>query len=333
MIKQFELETPEEKHEEFLYSLLQGGVINDFELEAERQRHGLSTVHIRRKDYLSITKKQKQLARELMHRRYLNKKRGRIEICVDGNLAKCQLPVTRPIKGKRGALRSFIKGFSRQSRLRMMRMVSKLETAKKPLFFTLTYPDEFIDNLDGHEIKERHLKNFWKRLEYCYPSLSCIWKLEYVKRKSGKHIDELYPHLHMLVWGLYDVDIEDIRELVASAWWEVCGKLSEAHLQAGTRVERLRSHRGTMFYISKYMGKEETEDLTVGRWWGVKGRMHLPLARVVVIDFLNKEDYKKVIDFMAYYAGLPEGDWKKLEVFIDGRKLLQALDNIIYGQA
>ena len=148
MIKQFEIETPEEHHEEFLYSLLQGDVINDFELEAERQRHGLSTVHIRRKDYLSNTQKQKQLARELMYRQYLQKKRGRIEICVDGNLAKCQIPITSPVNRKRGAMRSFIKGFSRQSRLRMMRMVSKLETAKKPLFFTLTYPDEFINNLE-----------------------------------------------------------------------------------------------------------------------------------------------------------------------------------------
>jgi hypothetical protein len=330
MITQIELETPEEHHEKFLYSLWQGGVINEFELEAERQKHGLSTVHIRRKDYLSNIQKQKQLARSLMSRKHYHRKKGRIEICVNGNLAKCQLPITRPVNKRRGAMRSFIRGFSRKSRLRMMRMVSKLETSKKPLFFTLTYPDEFINNLDGHEIKERHLKNFWKRLEYSYPSLSCIWKLEYVKRKSGKHIDELYPHLHMLVWGLYDVDIEDIRELVASAWWEVCGKLSNDHRLAGTRVERLRSHRGTMFYISKYMGKEETGDLAVGRWWGVKGRMHLPLAKVVVIDFLNKEDYKKVIDFMAFYAGLSEGDWKKLEVFIDGRKFLQALERIVY---
>ncbi len=46
-------ESPEELHEELLYSLYQGGVINDFELEAQRQKYGLSTVHIRRKDYLT----------------------------------------------------------------------------------------------------------------------------------------------------------------------------------------------------------------------------------------------------------------------------------------
>ena len=38
MITHIELETEQDYHEEFLYSLYQGGEINLFELEAERQR-------------------------------------------------------------------------------------------------------------------------------------------------------------------------------------------------------------------------------------------------------------------------------------------------------
>ncbi len=323
------LETPEEQHEEFLYSLHQGGVINDFELEAERQKHGLSTIHIRRKDYLTTAEMNQQLAGELMNRQSLSKKKGRIEICANGNLVKCQLPRIKPI-GKRGAPRGRIQGFSRKSRLNMMRMVSRLDSARKPLFFTLTYPDEFENNLDGNEIKEVHLKKFWKRLIYFYPEVSAIWKLEYKKRKSGIHVGELYPHFHLLVWGLYDVDLEIIREFVRNAWWEVCGELSRQHFDAGTRVERLRSYRGTMSYIAKYMGKEEANELSVGRWWGIKGRANLPLAQTIVIDFLRKEDYERVIDFMAYYARLPRGEWQKLEIFIDGREFLQVLDKIVF---
>ena len=60
MITELELETEQDYHEEFLYSLYQGGEINLFELEAERQMHGLSTVHIRRKTYLSSEKKQQR---------------------------------------------------------------------------------------------------------------------------------------------------------------------------------------------------------------------------------------------------------------------------------
>ena len=325
-------ESPEELHEELLYSLWQGSVINDFELEAERQKYGLSTVHIRRKDYLTESQKQQQLAGELMNRQHLSKKRGRIEICANGNLVKCQLPGIKPV-GKRGANRGRVQGFSRKSRLNMMRTVSRLDSARKPLFFTLTYPDEFENNLDGHEIKEVHLKKFWKRLIYHSLEVSAIWKLEYKERKSGKHVGKLYPHFHLLVWGLYDVDIEIIREFVRNAWWEVCGELSRQHYDAGTRVERLRSYRGTMSYIAKYMGKMEGNNLKVGRWWGIMGRGNLPLAEVIVIDFLRKEDYERVIDFMAYYARLPRGEWKKLEIFIDGREFLQVLDKIVFLDA
>lgn len=287
-------------------------------------------MHIRRNGHLSDGQMKQQLAGELMNREELKKKKGRIEIYVDGNLAKCQLPVTKTI-GKRGGKRGKVSGFSRQSRLRMMRTVSKLENAKRPLFITLTYPDEFQGQVDGNEIKEKHLKNFWKRMEYTWSEISCIWKLEYEERKSGKRIGELFPHLHMLVWGLYEVDIEGVREFVKNAWWEVCGELSGDHLKAGTRVERLRKHRGTMAYLAKYMSKGADKELKVGRWWGVKGKANLPSARKVVIDFLNKEKYKDVIDFMAMYAGLPEGEWTSLEIFVDGRKMLQQLEKIIYG--
>jgi hypothetical protein len=329
MVKDLVIETPEDCHEEFLYSLHREGVINDFELEAERQMSGLSTMHIRRKHYLSGKEKSKQLASELMNRTDYHKQKGKIEIYPAGNLVKCKVPQVKP-KRKVGARRNKISGFSRQSRLRMMRKVSMLEKAKRPLFFTLTYPDEYTNTLDGKEIKEKHLKNFWKRLKYEYPETSCIWKLEYQTRKSGEHIGELYPHFHLLVWGLYTVDIEEIRNLVAQAWWEVCGELSADHLKAGSRVERIRSYRGTMYYISKYMGKEEGRKLKVGRWWGVKGRKHLPKAKKIVIDFLRKEQYERVITFMAYYARLPEGNWKSLEIFVDGRDFLRELEKIVY---
>jgi len=327
-MREINLQTEEELHEELLYSLWQGGAINLFELEAERQCYGLSTMHIRRKDYLFEEDMNKQLAGELMNRTHYQQKKGKVEICVNGNLAKCQLPITRPI-GKIGSGRGSITGFSRQSRSRMMKMAGRLEKAKRPLFFTLTYPDEFLNQFDGHELKEKHLKNFWKRMEYGFDNLSCIWKLEYKPRKSGENVGELYPHFHLMVWGLYDDDIFVLRDIVARAWWEVCGKLSDDHLEAGTRVERMRSEKGTMFYLAKYMGKMEGEDLQVGRWWGVKGRNELPLAKVVIIDFLNQEDYERIIDFMAFYAGLPRGEWNSLEIFIDGRKFLQELDKII----
>lgn len=326
-----DLENDEIRHESFLYSLLEGKIINEFELQSIRQSTGLSTSHIRRKWYLSDEQKQRQLAGELLNREYIQSVKGKIELSINGNWARVKVPVVKPIQANNGGgERGDIKGFSENSRRRMMRFISKLENVKKPLFFTLTYPDEFGCSMDGGVLKEKHLKNFWKRLEYKYPDASAVWKLEYKERKSGENVGELYPHFHLLVWGIYSVDIEEIREFVSLAWWEVAGKLSEAHLRVGTRVERLRSINGVMAYVAKYMGKEETQDLEVGRFWGVKNRKNLPVAEVIVIDFLEKQQYLKVINFLRNYANLPDGEWRSLQVFIDGNKLLQMLDFIIF---
>lgn len=324
-------QTEEELHEEFIYSLWNGEEINYFEMEAKRQVTGLSTLHIRRKDYLTQDEKERQLSAGVMNSVYYQKRKGKIELSVNGNWVSAKVPVTKPLSRKNGGLRSHITGFSVDSRRRMMRMISKLENVKKPIFFTLTYPDEFENNLDGGVLKEKHLKKFWQRFEYKYPGSSSVWKLEFQDRKSGSKIGELFPHFHLLVWGVYSIDIEELREYVSEAWWAVCGELSADHRQAGTRVERLRSINGVMSYVSKYMGKEEEADLKVGRFWGVKNKKDLPIAQIIVIDFLEKEQYLKVINFMRVYANLPEGRWNSLQIFMDGNKLLQMLEFIIFG--
>ncbi|GAG11963.1 unnamed protein product, partial [marine sediment metagenome] len=79
MVMQIELESEEDFHEEFLYSLWKGGEINLFELEAERQMHGLSTMHIRRNEHLSDDQMKQQLAGELLNRTDYVRKKGRIE--------------------------------------------------------------------------------------------------------------------------------------------------------------------------------------------------------------------------------------------------------------
>ena len=61
MIKHFEIETEQDRHEEFLYSLWEGGEINLFELEAERQLNGLSTMHIRGNEGISQKVKEQRL--------------------------------------------------------------------------------------------------------------------------------------------------------------------------------------------------------------------------------------------------------------------------------
>jgi len=241
------------------------------------------------------------------------------------------------LEQKRGGTRGKVKAFSDASRRRMLRLIAKLEQTRKPIWMDLTYPDEFFnERLDGRLLKESHLKKFYQRLEYIFPEVAVIWKLEYKDRKSGKFVGEMFPHFHMLVWGLHDENMYDLRQLVARMWWEVCGQLSDAHLEAGTSVSRIKSYRGVFFYAAKYMSKEVEEEVSeVGRWWGVKGRENLPEAYCHVINFLEDEHYKKVIDWMAAYAGFPESEhWKGLTIFCDTNHFFyEELDKILFKES
>ena len=311
-----------EQHEALLNSLADGGVLDSIQLERERRRGGLSTLHIRRKwEKKNEEKLELALASELMQRETIKHRKGGLKVWQGGSLLECKRPRSwTQLEGMKGGPRGKIKAFSEASRRRMLRMIAKLEQTRKPFWMDLTYPDEFFnERMDGKRLKESHLKKFYQRLGYAFPEVSLIWKLEYKGRKSGKHVGAMFPHFHLLVWGLHDENLYDLRQMVARMWWEVCGQLSEKHLEAGTSVSRIKSYRGVFFYAAKYMGKEVEEAVSeVGRWWGVKGRENLPEAYCHVIDNLEDEQYKAVIDWMAEYAGFPESEhWQGLSIFCD----------------
>jgi len=327
-----------ENLEGFLNSLFDGGVIDSIQLERERRRSGLSTLHIRRK----VNKRNKLNSQLEMMREYINRddirhRNGALKIYQGGSLIECKMPLSwTNLDQKRGGTRGKVKAFSDASRRRMLRLIATLEQTRKPMWFDLTYPDEFFDQrLDGKQLKEDHLKKFYQRLEYIFPEVAVIWKLEYKDRKSGQHVGELFPHFHMLVWGLHDENMFDLRKRIAVMWWEVCGMLSDDHLEAGTSVSRIKSYRGVFWYASKYMSKQvEKEVSEVGRWWGVKGRENLPEAYCHVIDFLQDEHYKKIIDWMATFAGFPESDnWQGLSIFCDTDKFFfEELDMLLFRE-
>lgn len=311
-----------EEQEALLNSLFDGGVLDSIQLELERRRFGLSTYHIRRKRNRKNKEQIKiELSRELMQRDDIHHRKGALKIYVGGSLLECKRPKSwTTMEGQKVKPRGTINAFSDASRRRMLRLIAKLEQTRKPFWMDLTYPDEFFnERMDGKMLKESHLKKFYQRLEYAFPEVAVIWKLEYKARKSGKHVGTMFPHFHMLVWGLHEENLYDLRQLVAKMWWEVCGKLSDDHLEAGTSVSRIKSYRGVFFYASKYMSKEVEDAVSeVGRWWGVKGRENLPEAYCHVIDNLEDEQYKAVIDWMAEYAGFPESEhWKGLTIFCD----------------
>jgi hypothetical protein len=46
------------------------------------------------------------------------------------------------------------------------------------------------------------MDNFTKRLKRVCPSAAGFWRIEWQSRKSGLHEGKLFPHFHLLVWGL-----------------------------------------------------------------------------------------------------------------------------------
>lgn len=73
--------------------------------------------------------------------------------------------------------------------------------------------------------------------------------------------------------------VKKLRCFVASSWYEVCGKVSEGHLLAGTHVEEVRSWRKATSYAERYMAKQEQfpEGLRTGRIWGKWNEELLPV--------------------------------------------------------
>jgi hypothetical protein len=129
--------------------------------------------------------------------------------------------------------------------------------------------------------------------------------------------------------------LAEIQDFFAKTWWEVCGRLSEDHLNTGTRVERPRSLVKTMRYMAKaeaLQGERDSggdEGLPAGKRWGRwrKELLHITwkvikvalkdafqmrrfLRRLLGLDshsaisnfrvFVRNDPVKKILSFLGY---------------------------------
>jgi hypothetical protein len=167
--------------------------------------------------------------------------------------------------------------FSPASRKRLLQLVASLDQdTRPPLFITLTYPEHWSSNpAHWHD----DLEAFYKRLCRKYPmcNVAVLWRKEPQKRGA--------PHYHLLVFGI---------PFIAYKWvGQVWAQITRGNAATCSRVERVRSWKGAMFYAAKYLGKnlaavefstDEGEVLdSVGRHWGVMGKKHLPRLWVAYV--------------------------------------------------
>ena len=210
-------------------------------------------------------------------------------------------------------LRGDVTEFSRASRMRMIELVASLShrkmtrAGKKPLFITLTY----VDNVCDYKKAKRDLKVMLQRIARMKPECSGIWKMEIQKRGA--------IHFHIILFNAGFIDVGTLQ----SMWCEVTGENANNSLD----LEIIRSKRGVIYYVTKYMCKGEntrgedrseeekslgddggvglsiphTRPTGTGRWWGVHNRKGLPMARRVVVEIdLCQGDY------LGWVCGLRE---------------------------
>jgi len=99
------------------------------------------------------------------------------------------------------------KGFSFGSRRRMLNRLNEVSTSSRlPYFVTATLPDEAFNDDVARFAKTAKvwMDNFVKRLHRVSPGACGFWRIEWKARKSGLHEGKLFPHFHLLVWGLLE---------------------------------------------------------------------------------------------------------------------------------
>ena len=162
--------------------------------------------------------------------------------------------------------RSEVGGFSRKSRMRLMKLCASIpwDLFDTRLFLTLTYPDEYPT--DGRIVK-RHLAAFRRRFERHYGKQAVVWKLEFQRRGA--------PHLHFVASVPVGTNLSDFRSWFSSAWFEIVGSGDLRHLLAGTQAQVAETDCGKYFaYGVKSTGSKEYQNQVpegfegVGRFWG-----------------------------------------------------------------
>lgn len=227
---------------------------------------------------------------------------GAVSVWTGGSLLQIKAPSLG--RSPKSHARAEIKVFSKASRRRLLRLGASIQWGADrslPLFITLCYPA--VWNPDWRSWK-KDLDNFRRALDYRFgKSYGMIWRLEMQERGA--------PHFHLVLFGQKFIHYS----WVAKTWNKIVGGDLD-HLKAGTRVERLKNGRQGMFYISKYLGKQDQSIIEkggCGRFWGVRRLWNIPRQEEIYI--LRKMEW---IRFKARIVGYLKSQGVELRADVVG---------------
>ena len=175
-----------------------------------------------------------------------------------------------------GGIRSRIRSFSAKSRVRLMRFMARLKmSGVRATFMTLTFR-----GYPSNAMAKKALHAFLQRVVRKFPEASAVWRVEYQKRGS--------LHFHLL-W--FNMPYWDWKEVLAA--WKSCSGQPVARID----IQLIRSRKGVMYYVSKYIAKVDKGHRKTffisppylhggrkwrkGRFWGYHNKKLLPLGEVI----------------------------------------------------
>jgi len=175
-----------------------------------------------------------------------------------------------------GGIRSRIRSFSAKSRVRLMRFMARLKmSGVRATFMTLTFKG-YPTNAEA----KRCLHAFVQHIRRNFPTASAVWRMEFQVRGS--------IHFHLLC---FDLPYWDWKEILKT--WKGITHQDVARID----VRLVRSRRGVMSYVSKYIAKVDKGHRKTffisppylhggrkwrkGRFWGYHNKKGLPLGEKV----------------------------------------------------
>lgn len=178
-------------------------------------------------------------------------------------------------------LRSKVKGFSAASRLRLFKVVNRLDFSRagKCTFATQTWRDELGRPSPSAITQARSwCQRSLERL--ADKQLSGIWRVEWQERKTGRYRTQLMPHLHVIYFDIPYIRKEDWT----AAWAQAIGWQG----RVSVKLEKINGLRQCLYYVSKYIAKLDglcnldipayLNNYLPGRKWGTYRRQLLPVA-------------------------------------------------------
>lgn len=214
---------------------------------------------------------------------------------------------------RRPGRRGTIKGFTRSSRLRMLRTIASVNwgNVKQGVFITLTYPDAYADRSIRERTTDKYL--FLRYLEnYLGKKIGVLWRIEWEPRKSGKRSGLLTAHWHLILFGVRFVSKEIVRE-----FWTCVLRASGPVV---TWIEGIKSGKKLARYVGKYCSKLPDSSVldnasylnSLGRHWGINRRELVPWFPRFMIPFLDSKDIHLVenlacMTFKYFTRGTEQG--------------------------